>query len=220
MIKGLKPIKLLPARERVASALRKAIISKQLKEGQPLILDEIAGELGISATPVREAIQILARDGLVELKTNKGATVLGINEKFLREHYEVRAALESEACMLCCQNNADLTDIENVIKQADVSIEKNNIDEYSDLNQSFHYEIWLAGGNQKLKNILSELWNGLSVGIRSTIAEYAHISLQEHKKIFEALKNRDGELSAEYMRAHILRSLESMLTRYTDSSVG
>ena len=64
---GLKPIKLLPARERVASAIREAIIQKKIKEGEILTLDTTAQELGVSVTPVREAFQILARDGLIIL---------------------------------------------------------------------------------------------------------------------------------------------------------
>lgn len=91
---GLKPIKLLPARERVASALREAIIQKKIKEGETLTLDTTAQELGVSVTPVREAFQILARDGLIELKQNKGAIVLGFNETTIREHYQIRAAME------------------------------------------------------------------------------------------------------------------------------
>ena len=102
----LKPIKLLPARERVASALRKAIISKQIGEGEVITLEATAQQLGVSVTPVREAFQILARDGLIDLKQNKGATVLGLNETTIREHYEIRAALESAACVLCCQRKA------------------------------------------------------------------------------------------------------------------
>ena len=78
---GLKPIKLLPARERVASALRKAIIAQQIKEGETLTLETTAQQLGVSITPVREAFQILERDGLISLQQNRGATVLGINEK-------------------------------------------------------------------------------------------------------------------------------------------
>lgn len=70
----IKTGKLMPARERVASALRKAIISRQIKEGETLALEATAQELGVSITPVREAFQILARDGLLELKQNKGAT--------------------------------------------------------------------------------------------------------------------------------------------------
>ena len=92
---GLKPIKMLPARERVAAALRKAIISRQITEGEVLTLESTAQELGVS----REAFQILERDGLIDLQQNKGATVLGINETTLREHFQIRAALESEGCV-------------------------------------------------------------------------------------------------------------------------
>ena len=98
---GLKPIKLLPARERVAAALRKAIISKSIPEGAELTLENTAQELGVSVTPVREAFQILARDGLLEVKQNKCAIVLGVTEKTIREHYQLRSALEGAACMLC-----------------------------------------------------------------------------------------------------------------------
>ena len=105
---GLKPVKLMPARERVASALRKAIISRQIKEGETLALEATAQELGVSITPVREAFQILARDGLLELKQNKGATVLGVTEKTLRDHYQIRAVLEGYACVLCVETGADL----------------------------------------------------------------------------------------------------------------
>ena len=90
---GLKPIKMLPARERVAAALRKAIISRQITEGEVLTLESTAQELGVSITPVREAFQILERDGLIDLQQNKGATVLGINETTLREHFQIRAQL-------------------------------------------------------------------------------------------------------------------------------
>ena len=116
---GLKPIKLLPARERVASALRKAIISKSIPEGAELTLENTAQELGVSVTPVREAFQILARDGLLEVKQNRCAIVLGVTEKTIREHYQLRAALEGTACMLCCQNNADLSKIKNCVDTAE-----------------------------------------------------------------------------------------------------
>lgn len=140
----LKPIKLLPARERVASALRKAIISKQIGEGEVITLEATAQQLGVSVTPVREAFQILARDGLIDLKQNKGATVLGLNETTIREHYEIRAALESAACVLCCQRKADLSAIRNCLEMADEALEKKDSSSYSNYNQSFHYEIWTA----------------------------------------------------------------------------
>lgn len=211
---GLKPITLLPARERVASALRKAIISRQIQQGEVLTLEATAQELGVSVTPVREAFQILARDGLIELKQNKTAVVLGINEQTIKEHYQVRAALESMACMLCCQNDADLTAVENCVVGARQALMQNDSSTYSNYNQSFHYEIWKAADNEKMKNMLSELWNGLSMGIRTTESEYAEKSQSEHEKIFEALKMRDSEKARTLMQNHILRSMKDILTRY------
>ena len=107
---GLKPIKTLPIREKIAANLREAILSKKIPAGEIT-----AQELGVSITPTREAFQILARDGLLELERNKRAVVLGVNEKTIREHFQVRAALESEACVLCCKNRIDMSRIEQVL---------------------------------------------------------------------------------------------------------
>ena len=210
----LKPIKLLPARERVASALRKAIISKQINEGEVITLESTAQQLGVSVTPVREAFQILARDGLIDLKQNKGATVLGLNETTIREHYEIRAALESAACVLCCQRKADLSDIRKCLEMADEALEKMDSSSYSNYNQSFHYEIWTAAGNEKLKTMLSEMWNGLSMGLKSTEEEYARNSQEEHRQILAALESGDPKQAGEKMVFHIIRSMNDVLTRY------
>ena len=75
---GLKPIKIPSAKEKVAAELRKAILSRKMKEGESLSLESVAEQLNVSITPVREAFQILARDGLIKLRPNKGAIVLGI----------------------------------------------------------------------------------------------------------------------------------------------
>lgn len=210
----LKPIKLLPARERVASALRKAIISKQINEGEVITLESTAQQLGVSVTPVREAFQILARDGLIDLKQNKGATVLGLNETTIREHYEIRAALESAACVLCCQRKADLSDIRKCLEMVDEALEKKDSSSYSNYNQSFHYEIWTAAGNEKLKTMLSEMWNGLSMGLKSTEEEYARNSQEEHRQILAALESGDPKQAGEKMVFHIIRSMNDVLTRY------
>lgn len=81
---GLKPIKMPSAKEKVAAELRKAILSRQMKEGEVLSLESVATQLNVSAMPVREAFQILARDGLIQLRKNKGAVVLGITETYIK----------------------------------------------------------------------------------------------------------------------------------------
>ncbi len=208
---NLRPVKLLPVREQAAASLREAIITRNIQHGETLTLEATAKALGISVTPVREAFQILARDGLLELAQNRGAVVLGMSAKNIREHYEIRAALEAEACRLVCEKSAELGEIERCVAH----LVSSSADNYSELNQSFHYNIWLASGNSRLVNMLSELWNGLSMGLRTTKDEYAKKSQAEHEEIFAALSARDVELSARRMRNHILRSMSDMLTRYS-----
>ena len=207
---NVRPVKLMPVREQAAASLREAIITQNIKQGEVLALESTAKALGISVTPVREAFQILARDGLIELAQNRGAVVLGMTAKNIREHYEIRAALEAEACRLVCEKGADLSEIERCVN----NLVSHEADNYSDLNQSFHYNIWLASENSRLVNMLSELWNGLSMGVRTTKNEYARKSQAEHENIFYRLKARDEYAASMAMREHILRSMNDMLTRY------
>lgn len=211
---ALKPIRIQPARERVASALRAAIISKQFDAGEVLTLESIAKELGVSTTPVREAFQILARDGLIELKQGRTAVVRGLTETTIREHYQVRAALESYACVLCCEVQADLSDVQELLVAARNAVEQGDTAGYSEQNQAFHYAIWTATGNDKLCSMLSELWNGLSMGANVTHRTYAERSLAEHERIFAALAERNAEAARQAMLEHIQRSERDIMTIY------
>ena len=210
---NLKPVKLMPVREQAASSIREAIITQNLKPGETLNLEATAKALGISATPVREAFQILARDGLIELSQNRAAVVLGFTEKNIRDHYEIRAINEAGICRLLCENESSLDGIEHCIIQAR-NILETNPEKYPEYNQSFHYEIWLASRNMRLLNMLSELWNGLSLGLNTTRAEYFQNSHAEHENIFSKLKQRDSLGAYEAMYSHIIRSMNDILTRY------
>ena len=210
---NLRPVKLMPVREQAASSIREAIISRTLKQGQSLNIEATAKALGISATPVREAFQILARNGLIELAQNRTAVVLGFTEKTIREHYSIRAQLEAWACQLVCENGASLDGIEHCIAQAR-TILKANPEQYPDYNQSFHYNIWLASGNTKLLNMLSELWNGLSLGLNNTRTQYFRKSHSEHEAIFSCLQIRNAKRAYDAMHKHIIRSMNDILTRY------
>ena len=181
------------AKEKVAAELRKAILSRQMKEGEVLSLESVATQLNVSAMPVREAFQILARDGLIQLRKNKGAVVLGITETYIKEHYQLRAILESAA--------------EEALKEG-------NLKQYTDLNRAFHHEIWSAAGNQKMKNMISELWNGLSMGSMVSEEDYAKVSIKEHERIWRAIKAHDQKEAQKAMYDHIMRSRDDMLTYY------
>ena len=116
----LNPIVMPSAKQKVASELRKAILSKNIKEGEILSLENIAKQLNVSVTPVREAFQILDRDGLIKLRQNKGAIVLGITDTYIREHYQLRGILEASAAKLVCENKADISQLEEIQKEAHI----------------------------------------------------------------------------------------------------
>ncbi|MGE4284604.1 MAG: GntR family transcriptional regulator [Clostridia bacterium] len=207
----LKPIRLLPARERVTSALRKAILSRNFEEGQELTLESVASQLGVSSTPVREAFQMLATEGMILLRPNKGAVVKGISRKFLEDHYAVRAVLEGAAIALTCRSNADISEIIDVYEQGKIVVAERRFDEYSNCNQAFHMAIWMAADNAKLLTMLSNLWNGLSQGRTVTEEQYVILSASEHDELIKYIINRDEKGAQACMEEHIHRSLRSML---------
>ncbi len=218
MLSNLRPIEMLPARERVASALRKAIMSQEFRKGDELSIDKVASMLGISATPVREAYQMLSQEGLIKLRPNKGAIVIGMNEKWVRDHFGVRAVLEAEAARLCALNADDISSIELIVTKSGNLIENGDYSSYADLNQAFHLAIWNLCGNDKLRTMVSNLWNGLSLGARVTVEDYARISITEHIEIFHRIESKDGEGAYKLMYRHIDRSMESMLTHLSENS--
>ena len=198
---GLHPIKMPSAKEKVAAELRKAILSRQLQEGEAVTLESVANQLEVSVMPVREAFQILARDGL-------------INETYIREHYQLRAILESAAAEMCCAPEVDITRIEESYECAAESIQNNDFAAYADQNREFHSEIWSAAGNSRMENMIAELWNGLSMGSMITEADYAKVSIEEHERIMKAIRERNGAAAKEEMYRHIMRSRDDMLTNY------
>ena len=211
---GLKPIKTLPIREKIAATLREAILAQKISAGEVLTLESTAQELGVSITPVREAFQILARDGLLELKQNKRAVVVGVTEKTIREHFQIRAALESEACVLGCQNKIELKRIDQILNVSRELIEDGDYESYASLNQTLHMELWLAAGNDKLENMLSELWNGLSRGMKMNEEECVRKSLKEHEEIIECIRSGNEVECYLKMHTHIDESGKNFLLQY------
>ena len=147
-------------------------------------------------------------------KRNKKAVVLGVNEKTIREHFQIRAALESEACVLCCRKKIDLQRIDQILKVSREVIEEGDFESYSSLNQTLHMELWTSAGNDKLKNMLSELWNGLSRGVLVNEEEYVRKSLKEHEAIIESIRKGDAVECYLRMQEHIENRCENFVQRY------
>ena len=215
---GIGRVSLLPAREQVAAILRQAILLRQFESGYELTLKEAADMVGSSITPVREAFQILFGEGLIELRPNKGAVVLGVNEKSIHDHYELRAVLESYAASEASRPGKDLSSLEETQKISERAIQSGDTTLYQDCNQTFHLSIWKAAGNEQLERTLSSLWNGFSLGLGITEKDYALRSFSEHEEIYAAICAHDSETAKTLMHRHILRSMQDVLTRYQNDS--
>jgi DNA-binding GntR family transcriptional regulator len=213
---NLKKVQMLPAREQVASILRSSILSGGIAPGQSITLDSVGEQVGMSRTPVREAFQILANEGLLELRQNRCAIVKGISIDAIKDHYEMRILLETEALRRACErmNDETLAAIKKVNEQGRRAKENGDTEAYNLANQAFHMIIWEAADSEKLKSFLSLLWNGLSMNRLVTAQEYAAISFGDHEKIIEQLEKKEYEKACETMKNHIVYSMNSTLANY------
>lgn len=199
-----------PTRVKIASILRKAIFSGDIKAGEELSLTDISNKLNVSRTPVREAFQILESENLLELRMNKGAIVKCIDDNFFKDYYEVRILLEAKAIEKSINNGIDVSYLEKVHNEFEKNIESSTEENYKKYNQNFHFYIWKNANNEKLFSILLSLWNGPSFQIIGK-RNYIDDSLEEHKEIIEAIKEKNVKRAVSCVETHLNTSLKNIL---------
>ncbi len=207
----MEMIEVLPIRLRITAILRKALLAGEFRAGEELSLTDIAAKLGVSRTPVREAFQALASEGLLELRMNRGAVVKGIDEAFIRDHFELRMLLESEAVRRAARREVDVSQLWELQGWAERHRDTMTEEEYRTYNQRFHMELWRASANQKLYDLLSSLWNGPSGGNVGRDPDHEAQSIREHRQITEFLAAGDADAAGTVMEGHIQRSMENIL---------
>lgn len=207
-------LEVLPIRLRVAAILRKALLAGEFRPGEELSLTDIASRFGVSRTPVREAFQALAAEGLLELRMNRGAIVVGIDEKFIRDHFELRTLLECEAVKRAVRNNVDMGRLLKLQEWAESHLDTMTEAEYRNYNQQLHMEFWRASGNQKLYDLLSSLWNGPSGGNIGRDPEHERISIREHREMLNHMNEGNETAAGDVMAGHITRSMHNILRSF------
>lgn len=210
----MEALHIIPARIQAASVLRKAILAGEFSQGQKISLTETAARLGISRTPVREALLMLEGEGLVSLRMNKEAIVNSINEKFISNHYEVRILLEGEAACRAANNHMNTAILEQKYRQIREELQQGDAENYVQINQMIHMQIWNAADNQKLFTMLMNLWNGPSVGRTVDLADHQYKSTIEHGEILDYIKHGEGEKARRAMASHIRRSMVNILQSF------
>lgn len=213
-MKKLETLEMMPTRIRIASILRKAILSGEFQEGEELSLTAIANNLGVSRTPVREAFQTLASENLLQLRMNKGAIVKGITVKTIQEHFKMRILLEGEAAARATMRGFDAT---HLLEQHRRMLELDgnfSTEQYQSYNQELHTSLWKAADNSKMYSILSSLWNGSSFGKTVKAKDHQLISLEEHGRILEYIQTHNPYLVRKEMEHHIERSMNNIIESF------
>lgn len=214
----LVPIKLdkyKPLREIVFETLREAIIQGRLRPGARMMEIQLAEEMGVSRTPVREAIRKLELEGFVVMVPRKGAFVADISVKDIVDVFEVRAALEALAAGLAAEriSGDEMEELERSLVQINEVSSRDSIDDIVALDSSFHDIIYRASRNERLIQIVTHLQEQIQRFRTASLSQPGRTkwALDEHKKIVEAISDRNVELAQNLAREHIENAEQSML---------
>jgi len=202
----------LPLRDVVFKTLRQAILKGDLKPGERLMEIQLANKLGVSRTPIREAIRKLELEGLVLMIPRKGAEVAKITEKSLRDVLEVRRALERLAVRLVCERITPegVAELKQAARDFENILESDDITRVAEADVAFHDVIYFATDNRKLIQILSNLQEQMyryRVEYLKRVEAHDQI-IMEHNKLIEAIENGDKESAASFISIHIENQVE------------
>lgn len=204
-----------PLREVVFETLREAIINGTLRPGERLMEVQLAEELGVSRTPVREAFRKLELEGFVVMVPRKGAYVAGISLKDITDVFEVRTALEALAAGLAAERitEEEVEELERfLVREAEI-IEEGGISLFVESDTEFHDTLYRTSRNRRLIQILSNLRDEIQ-RFRSVSLAYPgrmREALEEHRKIVGAIAERNVSLAGALALEHIENAENSLL---------
>jgi DNA-binding GntR family transcriptional regulator len=196
-----------PLRQVVTDALRKAILSKQLKPGERLVEEQLAADLGVSRNPVREALRVLESEGLVEINPRRGASVTNVSEEEAQEIVEVRAALEGLCARLAARRctPALKADIERILDRGEQAAAADDSPALARIHSQVHALMARAGNNRQLAVFVQSLRDKTDWLYTSSVTWRAQLSWREHAAILRAITEGDEELAALLASRHVIQ---------------
>lgn len=204
-------------RIRVFNAIENAILNEEYKEGDSLNELKLSQELGVSRTPVREALMQLELEGLVKNIPNKGAVVVGVSEKDIEDIYEIRIRIEGLASKLCAEKitQDELKALEKIVDLQEFYLSKNDIEQIWKLDGDFHKIIYDASRSRPLRFMLTNFHNYIKRArdISVQVEGRAEKTVSEHRAILEAIRSRDGQLAEKLTAEHIANAESNLLAQ-------
>jgi len=205
----------LPLRDVVFNTLRQAILRGKLKPGERLMEIQLANKLGVSRTPVREALHMLEQEGLVLTIPRRGAEVADISEKSLHDVLEVRRALEALAIQLACDKMTDeqIGDLEQAAQRFKDTLGSEDVTQTAEADVAFHDVIHMATDNQRLIQLLNNLREQMyrfRVEHLKNKAYHPQL-LGEHKEMIEFIKERKKESATNIAKQHVDNQVNAVM---------
>jgi len=197
----------------VADALRRAILAGRYKPQERLVEDRISADLGVSRVPVREALKVLAGEGLVDLKPRRGAWVTAVSADITRDLVEVRAKLEGMNARLAARRREPdiLEQLRHVLERGNAAAERGVAEELTGLNSEFHDLLARAGSNSVLFDIMRSLRDRTNLVFAANSAHRAREDWSEHSAILSAVISGDEELAELLATRHVLNAAAARL---------
>ena len=227
----LLPLKREILSEQVVRIISDGLLSERFQPGVRLVESDIAQQLGISRSPVREALAELEKQGLIERKTGRGATVRQWTVRDIEEVFFVRSVLEGCAVRLATERvrQRDLEVLNKIVARMWEAVKANDISTLNELDLEFHNEIWRLSGNNFLERVL----NGLRLQLRIIMAlnQEIHPRLDEiaeiHQEMVDVIGSSDPERAERVMKAHfkdavarMMQAAPARMTRDADPAAG
>src|SRR5215208_4746617 len=197
--------------QEVAELLRQRIFKRELEPGSWIDEMKLAEEYGISRTPLREALKVLAAEGLVTMKERRGAYVTEVSETDLADVYHLLSLLESDAAVVVAQRatDAQLKELQALHKELEAAA--GNRDRFFAINERFHMRLLQIAGNRWRDQMVADLRKVMKLNRHQSLLKSGRIedSLQEHRAVMEALTKRDAKATVKRMQEHFRNGLEA-----------
>ena len=202
-----------PLYEEVAERPREQIFAHELAPGSWLDEQALALQFGISRTPMREAIKVLASEGLVTMKMRRGAYVTEVDRRDLEQIFTILSLLEGQAAKETASkaSESQLTLLDNIHQRLEKTAADRDIEQFFDVNSRFHELILDIAGNKWMNGVIVDLRKVLKLQRRNSLANGGrlHQSLLEHREILQAILKRDSVAAELAMRTHLANGLEA-----------
>lgn len=205
-------------REKIYSALKDKILNLEYPPGYVLVESKLSEIYGVSRTPIREALAQLELDGLIKSTQNRGVVVTGITQKDIEDIYELRKRIEGLATRLAAENISDeeLERLGEIVELEEFHTNKKNIDKILEIDSMFHDIVFKASGSKTMCYMLTMFHDYIRRARLSSLElqQRAPITLEEHRAIYEAIKDRDPDKAEKLAVEHIRKAQKSVMKTF------